>query len=90
MVFSTWDFKSLNPNGLSSAWGEAKRELGIPCSFHALRHTHASQLIASGVDIATISKRLGHASPAITLSIYAHMFASNDRKAADAIDASLA
>jgi integrase len=32
-------------------------------TFHALRHTHASQLIDAGVDIVTISKRLGHAKP---------------------------
>ena len=29
-------------------------------TFHSLRHTHASQLIDAGVDIVTISKRLGH------------------------------
>jgi integrase len=58
-------------------------------TFHALRHTHASQLIASGVDIVTIAKRLGHAKPSVTLSTYAHMFASDDRKAAAAINAAL-
>ena len=52
-------------------------------TFHALRHTHASQLIAQGVDIVTISKRLGHAKPSVTLAIYAHMFTSDDRKAAE-------
>ena len=56
-------------------------------TFHALRHTHASQLIASGVDIVTISKRLGHAKPSVTLAIYAHMFHTDDRKAAAAINA---
>src|SRR5262249_928425 len=43
-------------------------------TFHGLRHTHASQLIAGNVDIVTISKRLGHAKPSVTLAIYAHMF----------------
>ena len=32
-------------------------------SFHALRHTHASMLIRAGVDILTISRRLGHGKP---------------------------
>jgi integrase len=58
-------------------------------SFHELRHTHASQLIDAGVDVVQISKRLGHASPAITLSIYAHLFQKDDSKAADAINAAL-
>jgi len=57
--------------------------------FHGLRYTHASQLIARGVDIVTISKRLGHAKPSVTLAIYAHMFTSDDSKAAEAINAAL-
>ena len=57
---------------------------------HSLRHTHASQLIVAGVDVVTISKRLGHASLAITLKIYAHLFRKDDGKAAEAINAALA
>jgi integrase len=37
----------------------------------------------------TISKRLGHAKPDITLRIYAHLFTKADIKAADAINAAL-
>jgi len=58
-------------------------------TFHALRHTHASQLIDAGVDIVTISKRLGHAKPSVTLAIYAHLFRTDDSKAANAINAAL-
>ena len=49
--------------------------------FPALRHKHASQLIAHG-SILTISKRLGHAKPSVTLAVYADMFTSDDRKEA--------
>jgi integrase len=56
------------------------------CADHALRHTHASALIASGLDVLTISRRLGHASPAVTLTIYGHLFRNRDREAADAIE----
>jgi integrase len=59
-------------------------------TFHALRHTHASQLIDGNVDIVTISKRLGHSKPDITLRIYAHLFRKDDSKAAAAINAALA
>jgi hypothetical protein len=38
----------------------------------------------------TISKRLGHASPNVTLAIYAHLFLKSDDKAAQAINAALA
>jgi integrase len=56
-------------------------------TFHSLRHTHASQLIDQGVDIVTISKRLGHSKPDVTLRIYAHLFRKDDSKAAAAINA---
>lgn len=41
--------------------------------FHDIRHTHASILISSGVDIVKVSARFGHANPKITLEIYAHL-----------------
>jgi integrase len=43
---------------------------------------HASTLIAAGLDVLTISRRLGHGSPAITLNIYGHLFKPDDRAAA--------
>jgi integrase len=55
----------------------------------SLRHSHVSQLIAEGVDIVTISKRLGHAKPSVTLAIYSHMFHTDDCTAAAAINAAL-
>jgi integrase len=55
---------------------------GLKATFHSLRHTHASTLIASGLDVLTISRRLGHGSPAITLSVYGHLFKPDDRAAA--------
>ncbi len=46
-------------------------------------------LIAAKVDVATIASRLGHANPAITLKVYAHMFEESDAAAADAINKAL-
>jgi len=48
--------------------------------------THASQLIDAGVDVVTISRRLGHSSPNVTLGTYAHFFRQQDDKAARAIN----
>jgi site-specific recombinase XerD len=41
-------------------------------SAHATRHYFATRLISQGVDIPTVSKLLGHSSPQVTMSIYAH------------------
>ena len=44
-----------------------------PISVHGLRHTHASLLILTGVSIASIAKRLGHADIATTQKTYLHI-----------------
>lgn len=49
-------------------------ELGItPVSFHGLRHTHASILLFKGVNILSVSKRLGHKDVTTTQSVYLHI-----------------
>ena len=47
--------------------------------------THVSVLIRAGVDILTISRRLGHSKAAITLDVYGHLISGADKDAADAI-----
>ena len=43
-----------------------------------LRHSLASLLIAKRLDPVFVSRQLGHSSPAITLEVYAHLFAQRD------------
>lgn len=57
---------------------------------HDLRHTNATILQASGCDIATISRRLGHSKISTTLDIYSHALPEDDRAAADTLDRILA
>ena len=90
LLFGNLDGGPPSPNALSAAWSDFAARVGEPAlTFHGLRHTHASQLIDAGVDIVTISKRLGHKKPDITLKIYAHLFRKDDGKAAAAINAAL-
>ncbi len=49
------------------------RILGRKLTAHALRHTHASLLLEQGVNIDTISRRLGHENSRITREIYLHI-----------------
>ena len=55
-------------------------------TFHALRHTAASQWTKANVDSLTISRRLGHASAAFTLDNYAHELIGQQDDAARALD----
>jgi integrase len=49
--------------------------IGMPrdVRFHDIRHTHATQLLALGVNVKVVSERLGHADVATTLRTYAHV-----------------
>ena len=58
---------------------------------HDLRHTAASSMIATGADLAAISRQLGHANIQITLSTYTHWFAKrNDSGLGAKLEAMLA
>jgi integrase len=82
LVFAAWDGSPRSPNAVTKEWQLALRQIGLKATLHSLRHSHASTLIASGLDVLTISRRLGHGSPAITLSVYGHLFRTDDRAAA--------
>lgn len=74
----------MRPTYLSQAFRGLATPLGIHGTFHDVRHSHASGLIAQGIDMVTVSERLGHASPVITAKIYAHVVASARQAATDA------
>ena len=61
-------------------------------TLHSFRHGYASLLISAGLNVVYVSRQLGHANPAITLKIYAHLYAQADHAATAraALDASFA
>lgn len=79
----TADGSWLSPDALTVWFSRLARSLGLPprVTFHALRHTHATYLIGSGVDVRTVSERLGHADVATTLRVYAHAMPGRDEAA---------
>jgi integrase len=90
LVSSTLEGEPLSPDDLSRDWWRltVTRKLQR-VSFHSLRHSHASAPIASRLDVVAISRRLGHASPVVTLGVYGHLFCDKSREAVDAIEAVL-
>jgi integrase len=83
-------FVAWPPDALSDSWRDVVRWRKLPrVRFHALRHTHASTLIAGRVDVLTVSRRLGHALPSITLNTYSHLIERQEDAAVAALDAAL-
>lgn len=55
-------------------WTKTIAAAGVrPFKLHDLRHFFASGLIAAGCDVVTVQRALGHHSPTVTLSTYAHL-----------------
>ena len=67
------------------------RALNIPViSVHGLRHTHASILLYAGVSIASVARRLGHASMTTTQKTYLHVIQELENQDIDLVMRSLA
>ena len=81
----------MRPSKVAETFKEFAAKTGLPkgVHFHALRHTHATWLLTSGVDVKTVAERLGHASPSTTLAIYAHVLPGRDQAAAQAFSDAL-
>jgi integrase len=76
----------VHPDALTSLFRRLCDKLGLKgVRLHDLRHLHATQLLAAGVPVRTVSGRLGHANAATTLNVYAHFLEASDRDAADVI-----
>ena len=68
-------------------WKLILRDANVPYrKFHCLRHTHATQLLAAGVPILEVSKRLGHSRPSHTLNLYGHAIPGFDENIPKKVD----
>ena len=66
------------------------KKLNIPViSVHGLRHTHASILLYAGVSIASVARRLGHASMTTTQKTYLHVIQELENQDIDLVMRSL-
>jgi integrase len=86
-VFAGLDGTMLKPATLTQAWKRMIARMGQPeLTLHCLRHYHVSALISAGIDILSVSRRIGHSSAALTLRVYGHLFKQKDDQAAAAIE----
>ena len=79
----------MSPHRLGVNWGKFARSRGIigtegrHVTFHDLRHTFATRAIANGIDVATVSRLLGHAEISVTLNKYVNSDETTKRAAMD-------
>lgn len=65
----------LNRNSAGAQWRQVREAAGLSgFTLHDLRHFYASGLIASGCDVVTVQRSLGHSTPTITLNTYSHLW----------------
>lgn len=75
--------RPMRPGYLTRAWCRVAKGSGV--RLHDLRHRMASEMVSAGVDIRTVSGRLGHASPVTTLAMYSHFSPAKDADAAEGL-----
>ncbi len=86
LVFQS-EGRALTRQNAGDAWRAAGKKVeGIGAGWHQLRHYHASQLIAGGMSPVAVAHRLGHKDATETLQTYAHMWHTDESRAAEITD----
>jgi integrase len=82
----TWEGQPFHPDSITSHVHSLAEKTGLDgMHTHTLRHTAASVLIGSGVDLVTVAGHLGHRDASTTSKVYAHAIERNKAKAAEAL-----
>lgn len=77
--------RALHPDSVTAAFGVIRDAVGLKVRFHDLRHFVGSELVARGVPLPAVSRRLGHRHVSTTADIYAHPTDESSWKAAQVI-----
>lgn len=72
-VFQTFKGTPIWPKNLNRVWHKILEFCDVPYkNMHCLRHTYATELLAAGVPLLEVSRKLGHSKASYTLDIYGH------------------
>ncbi len=84
--FTYADGGPIHPDLFSQMWRRLMEKSDVRhIRLHDLRHTHASILPKAGVPVKVVSERLGHSSPAFTMTVYQHVLPGMQADAAAAL-----
>jgi integrase len=71
--------------------GKLRKTAGVRVGrLHDVRHSHATHLLTRGIPVHIVAARLGHSSPVVTLTTYAHVLPTSDEQAASVMASVLA
>lgn len=70
----------LHPKTFSKEFGLLCHGLGMDATFHGLRHSHATMLLAAGVPLKEVSARLRHSTVTLTGDIYGHVLPESEKR----------
>ena len=84
LVFASEVGTPLDPDNVTKRFKRALKRAELPQAtrLHDLRHGAATMLLEAGEPVPAVSEYLGHASPAITMTIYAHAVPGASKRAA--------
>jgi integrase len=86
LVFCSERGTPISPRNLDRQFKALLKRAGLPnIRFHDLRHTYATLSIAAGVDVFTLSRRMGHSGIGVTSDRYGHLYQAQTQDA-DALD----
>lgn len=74
------------PDLATKAFARMRKRAKVKATLHDLRHTAASWMLGSGVDVTSVARILGHTTPSTTLGIYAHVMPASGSQAIATID----
>jgi integrase len=87
VIFNFRNGGTVFPANLVKQYAKVVEGAGLPyIRFHDLRHTHATLLLADGVNVKVIQERLGHHKIQVTLDTYSHVLPSMQQEVADKLD----
>ena len=84
IVFASETGTPLDHDNVTKRWKKALKVAGLPrpTRLHDLRHGAATMLLEAGESVPTVAEYLGHASPAVTMAVYAHAVPGSKKRAA--------
>jgi integrase len=90
-VFASVRGTPLDPDKVTKRFKRAVARAGLPetTRLHDLRHGTATLMLEAGETVPTVAECLGHATPAVTMTIYAHAVPGSKKRAAERLGAIL-